>query len=943
MSASVDSLRTSIQHYTADLSQKSSNITGLASGANSIKTTYTMSEGAPSIKFERASSPETLNLLLQTQSSHGKAGVISDYHSKIASQFGNVNSSKYLGSVFSEMIGSLNVLQPDAPGSRSEAVAKAQDFCSAVSSYTQGLESVRREVEEDLSSAFEKIGDILQELSGINKRLKGATTDFPALDRRDALLRELSPLMSFTTSFSENGAVSINSQFSERKGLPLLNDSYYTRFYYSQSLSADSPSMDVSLSKIKANGDSGATTNLSLSVVSMGGEIEGLLNVRDKVLPSALADINTKTTETKRQIDKLHNLGSGHPPRSVLTSARSDINPTDTAIYSGTSFIQAVKQEDGQPVLGQRPIRLDFDRMLKLSPYTSVSEIVAEINAEASCDSNVGVAIGPNVYGQENINLINQASLVTTNIDAIGRFSCQLRLASGAHNVDSTLEITQAIVVNGAGGPGVRPGLVDISNASAPFLLPAGQTLKTGQNINITLPNNGQDPQATVYLQVLVTGTDGTFQRTWLRYDLGEAAGAPLANQHFWNSRIQGTAAPVVPTAGVPLAVTNPAAANTIAITQAVTPPVALMAGVQARASLENGRMVLSSIRDNTGIMIIDSGASIAAIGASDNTITENFSEHFGLNNFFTAGDKDNPAATLAVNSDIIADPSRLAIGIPTMKTISQTVQKGELFAQATLSFAGGINAANGDTITINGKRYTFGIGNEMIPPGANGPETVRNIVRFLNSSTLPQIKELVTFSVDTTGNILIATAKNPGTKGNNITVGAMIAAAAGDDGVWIATPAIFAGAPAPAPAPTAHLDGGKNIRNTTDTEDLPGALGDILTYSYEIGVQTIGAFTQLTSPVQLHNRDGSIVTMSLESYLNQLLSKISTDAKMSKEDAVVEQKAIDNLAAQLKSETIHDKNQTLLEAVELNNLMKLIFHVRQIIERSKMFVIEGA
>jgi hypothetical protein len=892
------------------ISTHSESIKKIPSGGHSVTPVQVTGNGVTKLKFVRAENIQLLETVLAGGAQLGENSTISQCNAQIAAGIGNPNSRDYLGNIFANLISGLNVANPSSPGAKEEAMNQVTDFCGSVQKYATHLEEVRQDLETKIDSRFTEISQILGRLADINSKMQGE--DFTRQDERNDLLKQLSQLINIKADINPtNGTVLIRAS-SKTNSVELLSNDKYATFYYTED--TNSPTQKVQIQYIGSNGNDDTTTTMDIDKTT-GGEIGGLISSRT-IVDQAAKNIDAVAANIADQINKMHNLGSGHPPLNTLTSS-TDVALNDKAVYTGKILI-GVTDNTGQPINNLlRPLDLNFTTMLKKSGTSvlTVDEVAKEINNEAACDAQAGVGVGSGVYGDPNSFLINNMSLVTSDIDATGRVGVQFRLSSGSP-IDTTFEVLEARVANAAGAE--VPGAV--GTLPGVFNLKAGETAKTNQNIVLSFANGGTEDQASLWVRVRAVGVganaEGTNQEVWARYNFGAGGGPILAGQDIWNSRIQAVAVPgVVPGAGaggIPLA--------------SVT--AAKVGGPQVNAAVQDGKLVIRSMGDTTGLMIIQDSANpskISKIGASNSDLPKGFSQHFNLRNLINY-DPQKPAATLAVldtNSD------NLALTIPTLVAKAPRVVPvpGVNKAGATFTLVA-LPAAN-DTVTINGQTFTFVAGvpanNSQVQIGGSTQTTIANLLSKLQANTSTTLNPLLTFSINP-GNLnqLVVTAKYAGTRGNLITLGS----------------AIGGGAPANIWANTAIPGGGAGTLDN-GTDQPAGTTGsiDIYDYTYEIGANLGGTFKGLSSSIQM-TVGGKVVSMTLEKFFNDFLSAISTTSKLSKEDEEVAKKIVEKLDAAYKAETVFDKNALLLEAVQLANMNKLLYEMIRLIMRNEAEVL---
>jgi len=142
-----------------------------------------------------------------------------------------------------------------------------------------------------------------------------------------------------------------------------------------------------------------------------------------------------------------------------------------------------------------------------------------------------------------------------------------------------------------------------------------------------------------------------------------------------------------------------------------------------------------------------------------------------GLNDFF---DFDKVTGKIVVNQVINADPQQLATGMVTLNNENTVkVKVGDKAASVNLKF--NYNFTAGNTITIDGQRFTFVNGlhanQNQVLIGGNLADSLQNLVDKINANSA------CTFTAEMEGNAIKLTAKTKGASGNSLQVTATLTA----------------------------------------------------------------------------------------------------------------------------------------------------------------------
>jgi flagellar hook-associated protein FlgK len=201
----------------------------------------------------------------------------------------------------------------------------------------------------------------LDRLRGINVALIQASSLGQSraglLDQRDKELRTLSGLMNISTTFAENGTVSIVAG----NGTVILEEGIRHQFSYSKASSVNIFTAEGTLSPLQllSFNDSGQQIGNPVDMISggmsnqikntiSGGSIAALQTIRDAKFPAILDQLDQLASRLRDNINSIHNKGSGFPPATALTGDRQ-VRATDQYSWLGAVRI-AVLQSNGKPV-----------------------------------------------------------------------------------------------------------------------------------------------------------------------------------------------------------------------------------------------------------------------------------------------------------------------------------------------------------------------------------------------------------------------------------------------------------------------------------------------------------------------------------------------------------------------------------------------------------------
>lgn len=224
----------------------------------------------------------------------GFASVKASFLDRVQTLFGKPGTTGSIDSAYNAFESSLAAAatSPDAYANRADLVQKAQALAGTLNRLTSDIQSLRQEIEAQLSNSVDSINNQLQSLEKVNLRLADQGIDpgsrATLMDQRDRLVESLSQQMDLRVSYRGDGTVSLMT----RAGVGIL-DVKASVFKYESAgaLSASSrfsPDDAVSgVGKLSILTPSGLEIDLVKQSVLSSGELAGLIQLRDQSLVEA--------------------------------------------------------------------------------------------------------------------------------------------------------------------------------------------------------------------------------------------------------------------------------------------------------------------------------------------------------------------------------------------------------------------------------------------------------------------------------------------------------------------------------------------------------------------------------------------------------------------------------------------------------------------------------
>jgi flagellar hook-associated protein 1 FlgK len=230
----------------------------------------------------------------RTTAESGFASVQASFLDRVQTLFGKPGTTGSIDSAYNAFESSLAAVatSPDSYANRADLVQKAQSLAGTLNRLSSDIQSLRQEIEAQLSNSVDTINNQLSSLEKVNLRLADQGIDSGSratlLDQRDRLVEDLSSQMDLNVTYRSDGTVSLMT----RSGVGILDVKASVFNYESagalSAASRFSPNDAVSgVGKLTIMTPAGLEIDLVKQNVLQSGELAGLIQLRDKQLVQA--------------------------------------------------------------------------------------------------------------------------------------------------------------------------------------------------------------------------------------------------------------------------------------------------------------------------------------------------------------------------------------------------------------------------------------------------------------------------------------------------------------------------------------------------------------------------------------------------------------------------------------------------------------------------------
>ncbi len=326
------------------------------------------------------------------------SNVAANYLNKLQTYLGKPGQAGSLDTMFSSFQNSLRALStsPDDYSTRATVVAEAQAMAQRLNQLSTNIQEIRQETETRIANNVNDANAMLISLQEVNKRMLdlGMTDTARASlhDQRDRLVASIAEVIDVRADYRSDGTVALMT----RSGVGLLDNGVSTfKFSTAGALSATTQASIYTdqnrVGTLTLTTPSGLTIDLVQQNVLQGGELAGLVTLRDKTLVEAQNQLDEIAAGLAAAFSTINTEGTPTPGDDGLAVDVSGLAPGNDVLISfsvngAEKKIRLINSEKGQnynDASGQRVVHVDF------SDPASVAAVAADIQTRFGVEIDV--------------------------------------------------------------------------------------------------------------------------------------------------------------------------------------------------------------------------------------------------------------------------------------------------------------------------------------------------------------------------------------------------------------------------------------------------------------------------------------------------------------------------------------------------------------------------
>ncbi len=359
-------------------------------------------------EVERIVDENLIRQLRDQLSRVGNLDVLNTYHGRIQDFFGAPGSNTDVSHLLGEVGASLESLtsSPELAAGKFDVISHSRTLTERLRTLTNEIQEMRQEVDTAISDSITVINQRLNRIHELNIQVgdqKALGRSTAALeDARDVALADLAELMDIHTYTRNNGHVVVLTPAAR----PLV-DIAVTPLNHATVATMDAGIAYPNVIDGIHYGPGGADITTEIQ----GGELAGLIEMRDQRLTELQAEFDRLTERLVSSANAAHNAGSAFPPMQTLTSTHSFAGADDPGM-SGT-FRVTIVDTAGAVVETQD---------IALGGLADINALVAAVNGmtNATASINASGKIVMSATGMNRIAVNEMTSQVTTGSSTTG-------------------------------------------------------------------------------------------------------------------------------------------------------------------------------------------------------------------------------------------------------------------------------------------------------------------------------------------------------------------------------------------------------------------------------------------------------------------------------------------------------------------------------------------
>lgn len=260
------------------------------------------------------------------------------YQDRLQAVIGKPQDSFSLSGRLTRMLSDLGTLSitPESAVTRRGAIDSIDAWGEEIGRVAQQVQELRSDADRRIAALTGTINGLLESISTLNPQIVNVSAqgaDSTALEEsRDQAVQKLSALVDVQVSIQTDGSYNILTQ----SGTVLLDTALRQLRYNSSGGAAPGNSFpQIAIDRIDLATGNPVATGVVLDPTVRGGELQGLLDIRNVQLPQVASQLGELAGNVIDQLNRAHNANSAVPAPTSLTGRNVGALSTDSNGFTG--------------------------------------------------------------------------------------------------------------------------------------------------------------------------------------------------------------------------------------------------------------------------------------------------------------------------------------------------------------------------------------------------------------------------------------------------------------------------------------------------------------------------------------------------------------------------------------------------------------------------------
>jgi flagellar hook-associated protein 1 len=261
-----------------------------------------------------------------------------DYQDRLQVVVGKPQDSFSMSGRLTQLLSDLSTLSitPESAVTRRTALDSIDAWGEELNRVANQVQELRSDADRRIAALTKSVNGLLSSISTLNPQIvnvKAQGGDTSALEEaRDQAVQKLSSLVDVQVATQSDGSYHILTQ----SGTVLLDTALRQLNYNSNGGAAPGNSFpQIAIDRIDSASGTAITTGIVLDPGLRGGELKGLLDIRNVQLPQVATQLGELASSVIDQLNRAHNANSAVPAPTSLTGRSTGALGTDTNNFTG--------------------------------------------------------------------------------------------------------------------------------------------------------------------------------------------------------------------------------------------------------------------------------------------------------------------------------------------------------------------------------------------------------------------------------------------------------------------------------------------------------------------------------------------------------------------------------------------------------------------------------